>query len=142
MGNRLGIGVTGGEGGKGGMVWEGPSGLPDVGSFGAGDNGVTCPATVRAETGVRPATAFLEGEWAAGSSGAIKLHGVISGGGRGLTGGGGWVGGEEGGCCGGSVAAGGLLLLLLGMGAGEGGSKQGVLNEDGCNDISLESGGY
>ena len=83
-----GIGVTGGEGGKGGMVWEGPSGLPDVGSFGAGDNGVTCPTTVRAETGVRPATAFLGAERAAGSPGAINLHGVIPGGGNGLTGGG------------------------------------------------------
>ena len=97
---------------------------------------MSCPPTVRAETGVRPATTFLEGEWAAGSPGAIKLHGVIFGGERGLTGGGnGWEARR-------GVAAGGVLLLLLGMGAGEGGSKQVVLNGDGCSDISLESGGY
>ena len=94
-----------------------------------------CP-TVCAETGVRPAAAFLEGEWAAGSPGAINLHGVISGGGRGLTGAGdGWEARR-------GVAAGGLSMLLLGMGAGEGGSEQVVLNGDGCSDISLESGGY
>ena len=67
-----GVGVTGGEGGKGGKVGEGSSGLSDVGSLGTGGDDVTCPTTVRAQAGVRPATAFLKGKRAAGSPGAIK----------------------------------------------------------------------
>ena len=131
-----GVGVTGWESGESGQVWEGPSGLPAVGSFGAGGDDVSCPPTVCAETSVRPATAFVEGERAAGSPRAINLHGIIAGGGRGLTGGGnGWQARR-------GVAAGVWRMLLLVMGSGKGGSEQIVLDRNGCSDISLESGGY
>ena len=52
--------VTGWEGGEKGEMRKGASGLPDVGSAGTGGNEVVCPPTLRAETGVRPATSFLE----------------------------------------------------------------------------------
>ena len=57
-----------------------------------GGDQVTGLATVAAETCVRSATAFVEGEWASGTSSAIQIHGDMLGRGGWLRRSGKWKG--------------------------------------------------
>ena len=75
-----GIWVTGREGRK---LGKGAPGLPNVGSAGTGGDEVISSPTICTETSVGPTTAFLHGEGAMATSGAIHVHGDMTRWGRG-----------------------------------------------------------
>ena len=84
----LGIGETGrvlvtgwgvlGTGREGRKMGKGAPGLANVGSAGTGGDEVICCSTIRAETSVRPATAFLDGKGAVATAGAVQIHGNMT----------------------------------------------------------------
>ena len=111
-GKRItGIRITGRESWGNREVLVGPPSLPDVGRAGTGGKSMACCPTVCAEPSVRPATAFLNGEWPATTPRTVDIHGVRSGKGKNLG------GRRREGKAGKGIARG--LVGLLGMGARE-----------------------
>ena len=67
----IGIRITGREGRGNREILVGPPGLPDMSRAGTGGESMACCPAVCAQPSVRPATAFLNGEWPSTTSGTI-----------------------------------------------------------------------